>query len=176
MQVRDREAPERPLVAKVWLSGAFDPRSWRPNLPCCDRLDIPGLVRAHGFDRDRRTGAPFLVEDFVDGETARAFVAAVPERRAARLAYVISEVAATLAALHDAAFVHGDLKPEHVRVTGQDACSCSIWARHWRVRRRPPRTSASRSRPPSPLQSCARGHGRREPRICIRSGRWPGRW
>ena len=38
----------------------------------------------------------------------------------ARLAYVISEVAATLAALHDAAFVHGDLKPEHVRVTADE--------------------------------------------------------
>ncbi|HEY3254055.1 MAG TPA: sigma 54-interacting transcriptional regulator, partial [Polyangiaceae bacterium] len=30
------------------------------------------------------------------------------------------EVAATLAALHDAAFVHGDLKPEHVRVTADE--------------------------------------------------------
>jgi len=120
MRVRDREAPERPLVAKVWLSGAFDPAQLAAEFCLLRRLDIPGLVRAHDFDRDRRTGAPFLVEDFVDGETARAFVAALPERRAARLAYVIAEVAATLAALHDAAFVHGDLKPEHVRVTSQE--------------------------------------------------------
>lgn len=120
MHVRDREAPERPLVAKVWLSCAFEPAQLAAEFALLRRLDVPGLVRAHDFDRDQRTGAPFLVEDFVDGETARAFVGAVPERRVARLAYVLSEVAATLAALHDAAFVHGDLKPEHVRVTREE--------------------------------------------------------
>lgn len=120
LHVRDREAPQRPLVAKVWLAGAFDPSQLAAEFALLRRLDIPGLVRAHDFERDRRTGAPFLVEDFVDGETARAFVAALPERRAARLAYVLAEVAATLAALHDAAFVHGDLKPEHVRVTADE--------------------------------------------------------
>ena len=116
LRVRDREAPERPLVAKVWRAGAFDAAQLAAEFALLRRLDIPGLVRAHDFDRDRRTGAPFLVEDFVAGESAQAFVGAVPERRVVRLAYVMSEVAATLAALHDAAFVHGDIKPEHVRV------------------------------------------------------------
>jgi len=116
LRVRDREAPERPLVAKVWRAGAFDAAQLAAEFALLRRLDIPGLVRAHDFDRDRRTGAPFLVEDFVAGESAQSFVGAVPERRVVRLAYVMSEVAATLAALHDAAFVHGDIKPEHVRV------------------------------------------------------------
>jgi DNA-binding NtrC family response regulator len=120
LRVRDREAPERPLVAKIWLAGTFDRSVLAAEFALLRRLDIPGLVRAHDFGRDQRTAAPFLVEDFVSGETARAFVDALPERRASRLAYLISEVIATLAALHDAAFVHGDLKPEHVRITADE--------------------------------------------------------
>jgi DNA-binding NtrC family response regulator len=120
LRVRDREAPELPLAAKIWLGGALEPAALAAEFALLRRLDIPGLVRAHDFGRDQRTQAPFFVEDFVDGETARAFVAARPERRVARLAYLMSEVAATLAALHDAAFVHGDLKPEHVRVTREE--------------------------------------------------------
>ena len=120
LRVRDRESPERPLAAKIWLAGTFEPSALAAEFALLRRLDIPGLVRAHDFGRDQRTAAPFLVEDFVDGETAAAFVDALPERRAARLAYVICEVAATLAALHDAAFVHGDLKPAHVRVTAAE--------------------------------------------------------
>ena len=120
LRVRDREAPERALAAKVWLSGTFDQSALAAEFALLRRLEITGLVRAHDFGRDQRTAAPFLVEDFVDGETAQAFVAAVPELRVARLAHVISELAATLAALHDAAFVHGDLKPEHVRVTADE--------------------------------------------------------
>jgi serine/threonine-protein kinase PknK len=120
LRVRDRESPERPLAAKIWLAETFDQSALAAEFALLRRLDIPGLVRAHDFGHDQRTAAPFLVEDFVDGETAAVFVDALPERRAARLAYVISEVAATLAALHDAAFVHGDLKPEHVRVTADE--------------------------------------------------------
>jgi len=120
LRVRDREAPERPLVAKIWLSGAFDREQLAAEFALLRRIDIPGLVRAYDFECDQRTGAPFLVEDFVAGEAAQAFVQRFPERRGARLAYLISEVAATLAALHDAAFIHGDLKPEHVRVTADE--------------------------------------------------------
>ena len=133
LRVRDREAPERPLVAKIWLAGTFDRSVLAAEFALLRRLDIPGLVRAHDFGRDQRTDAPFLVEDFVSGETARAFVDALPERRASRLAYLISEVIATLAALHDAAFVHGDLKPEHVRITADERVFVldlgSAWAR-----------------------------------------------
>jgi len=120
LRVRDREAPERPLAAKIWRPGSFDQSALAAEFALLRLLDIRGLVRAHDFGRDQRTAAPFLVEDFVDGETARAFVEAVPERRVARLASVMTEVAATLAALHDAAFVHGDLKPDHVRVTSDE--------------------------------------------------------
>src|SRR3954467_5755245 len=77
LRVHDRESPERPLVAKIWLAGTFEQSVLAAEFALLRRLDIPGLVRAHDFGRDQRTGAPFLVEDFVQGETARAFVDAL---------------------------------------------------------------------------------------------------
>lgn len=119
LRVVDREAPERALVAKVWLSGRFSASTLEGEFALLRRLDIPGLVRAHDFGRDARTGVPFFVEDFVEGEPASSFIAQAGAARAEHLARVLAEVATTLAALHEAAFVHGDLKPEHVRVTRQ---------------------------------------------------------
>lgn len=119
LRVVDREAPERALVAKVWLKGRFAESAIEAEFCLLRRLDVPGLVRAHDFARDERSNAPFFVEDFIAGEAASEFVAAGASARAERLFRILAEVASTLAALHEAAFVHGDLKPEHVRVTAQ---------------------------------------------------------
>jgi hypothetical protein len=119
LRVVDREAPERALVAKVWLERRFAESAIEGEFCLLRRLDVPGLVRAHDFARDERSNAPFFVEDFVAGQTASEFVGAGGSARAQRLFHVLAEVATTLAALHEAAFVHGDLKPEHVRVTTQ---------------------------------------------------------
>jgi DNA-binding NtrC family response regulator len=119
VRVVDREAPERALVAKVWRVGRFTDSAILGEFSLLRRLDVPGLVRAHDLGHDERTGAAFFVEDFVDGQEASELLAgAAPgAARAERLFQVVAEVATTLAALHDAAFVHGDLKPAHVRVT-----------------------------------------------------------
>jgi serine/threonine-protein kinase PknK len=116
LRVVDREAPARPLVAKVWSSDSFDASLLAAEFGLLRRLDVRGLVRAHDFGRDERNGAPFLVEDFVDGPSARDFVLGGGRARHERLSLVLAEVAATLSALHDAAFLHGDLKPDHVRM------------------------------------------------------------
>src|SRR5262249_37537402 len=60
-------------------------------------------------------GVPFLVEDLVEGEEPSRWVG----ERASRLASLAADLAETLAALHDAGFVHGDVKPENVRVAGR---------------------------------------------------------
>jgi serine/threonine-protein kinase PknK len=117
LRVIDREAKERQLVAKVWRAGHFDESALAAEFSLLRRLDIAGLVRAHDLSRDEQSSAPFLVEDFVDGVTARDFVTSDGAARQARLLTVLTEIAATLSGMHDAAFVHGDLKPEHVRVT-----------------------------------------------------------
>jgi len=117
LRVVDREAPERALAAKLWLSDVFDEQTLLGEFALLSRLRIPGLVRAHDLGRDIATGAPFLVEDFVGGPEASAWCAEVEPERAARLVSVLADVLGSLALLHDAGFVHGDLKPAHVRMT-----------------------------------------------------------
>ncbi len=115
----DREAPEAPLVAKVLRAGGFREEALAGEFALLSRARIPGLTRAHDLARCTRTGVPFLVEDFADGPEADAWVSAAASpasARAARLTKVLAEVGATLALLHDAGFVHGDLKPAHVRM------------------------------------------------------------
>jgi serine/threonine-protein kinase PknK len=120
VRVVDREAPERPLVAKVWRAARWDDAALRGEFALLSRLVVPGLVRAHDWGRDQRSGAGFFVEDFIDGKSAAEVLAEAPASlRVERLFHVLAEVATTLAALHEAAFVHGDLKPEHVRVTAE---------------------------------------------------------
>jgi DNA-binding NtrC family response regulator len=115
LRVRDRENPTRPLVAKV-LARGVDHARLEGEFALLARLRVPGLVRAHDLARDAESGAPFLVEDFVDGPDAIAFVAA--NDRVRRLGTLLLSVARTLDGLHSAGFVHGDLKPAHVRVQG----------------------------------------------------------
>ncbi|APR85637.1 two component, sigma54 specific, transcriptional regulator, Fis family protein [Minicystis rosea] len=126
----DREAPEARLVAKVLRAGAFHEASLAGEFALLSRARIPGLARAHDLARCTRTGAPFLVEDFAEGPEADAWVSAAASpasARAARLAKVIAEVGATLSLLHDAGFVHGDLKPAHVRmVTASGATRATL--------------------------------------------------
>lgn len=73
------------------------------------------LVRVldHGRDGERE----FFAMEFVDGETLRALLArsrTVPEPQ---LRSIVTQVAAALAALHAADYVHADVKPENIRVT-----------------------------------------------------------
>ncbi|XYI02080.1 sigma 54-interacting transcriptional regulator [Sorangium sp. So ce1128] len=116
-RVIDREARGRELVAKVFRQGAFRENALLGEFALLARLRVPGVVRAHDLGRDERMGAPFLVEEYVAGEDAAAWVQGAPAtERPARLARVLGGVARTLAALHDAGFVHSDLKPAHVRM------------------------------------------------------------
>jgi DNA-binding NtrC family response regulator/tetratricopeptide (TPR) repeat protein len=117
LRVVDREQPTRALVAKVWRARTDDEWRVEGEFALLARLRIRGLVRAHDFARDDRSGFAFFVEDFVDGPEAGAWVAAVRGTEAnERLLAVATDVAATLAGLHEAGFTHGDAKPAHVRV------------------------------------------------------------
>ena len=121
IRVVDREDPERPLVAKVLAPGKFSEAWLEGEFSLLARVFVPGLVRAHDFGRDEGTGMPFLVEDFVDGPDAATWVAAASSdsERVNRLIMILSTVAQTLCFLHDAGFLHGDLKPDHVRIQGE---------------------------------------------------------
>src|SRR3954463_3220119 len=74
VRVVDREAPTRLLVAKVWRGGAFREQALLGEYALLSRARIQGLVRAHDLARCASTGAPLLVEDFVDGPEGVAWV------------------------------------------------------------------------------------------------------
>src|SRR5258707_681622 len=121
LRVVDREDPARELVAKVHRDGQGattlrSPGGIHGEFALLSRSRLPGLVRAHDLAIDEATGAPFLVEDFVAGCDASEWLAAASEnQRSDRLASLLAQVGATLGALHELGFVHGDLKPAHVR-------------------------------------------------------------
>jgi serine/threonine-protein kinase PknK len=112
VRVVDRERPAFPLVAKITTAGsAATAAHLEGEFALLARLRVPGLVRVHDFARDTR-GVPFLVEDFVAGDEPGAWVAQNP----GRFVTLAAGLAETLAALHEAGFVHGDVKPANVRV------------------------------------------------------------
>ncbi|HET9929619.1 MAG TPA: sigma 54-interacting transcriptional regulator, partial [Polyangiaceae bacterium] len=120
VRVTDAEAPERALVAKVYLRGELDRESFRSEFRLLARLDAPGLVRVRDLCVDEATNRPFLVEDFVAGRTIEEEVQSAPEaQRSQSLARLLASAAHALATLHAAGFVHGDLKPAHVKINHQ---------------------------------------------------------
>ena len=118
LRVVDREDPDKPLVAKIWRGAADADASAAiaGEFALLSRARVPGLVRAHDLARDEGSSALFLVEDFVQGEDASAWLCAASEaERSARLASLLAQVGSTLGAMHALGLVHGDLKPAHVR-------------------------------------------------------------
>ena len=123
VRVIDRERPTLSLVAKVQGAGAAASAAHlEGEFALLARVRVPGLVRVHDFARDAR-GVAFLVEDLVVGSDPAAWLdphddsrTASSHERSRRLVTLAADLAETLAGLHDAGFVHGDVKPANVRV------------------------------------------------------------
>lgn len=80
-------------------------------------LSHPNVVSI--FDQGSSQGQPYIVMEFIDGETMRRLIsreAPLPPDRALEL---FEQIAAALAAAHEAGVVHRDIKPENVMITGR---------------------------------------------------------
>src|SRR5919202_674001 len=89
------------------------PCLWRPGARCS-----PRIVRI--VDLDEQDGLPFLVQEYVAGETLQRRWKREGKLPLAEAAVITREVARALAAAHAAGIVHRDLKPENIKlVDGQ---------------------------------------------------------
>ena len=77
-------------------------------------LDHPNILAIH--DIGRHDGAPFIVMEYVRGETLAAHMRREPVS-CARALEIGSEIAAALAAAHKRGIVHRDLKPGNIMMT-----------------------------------------------------------
>src|SRR5579862_3755024 len=77
-------------------------------------LNHPNILAIHDFGE--HDGAPYLVMEFLEGETLRQRLNSgpLPSRRATEYA---EQTARGLAAAHDKGIVHRDLKPENIFIT-----------------------------------------------------------
>ena len=106
-------------VAVKFLSGRFasDPdrlARFAQEARAASSLNHPNIVTIHEIGQ--ASGLPYIVMEFVDGQTLRRFVQdrPLPAKRALDIAVQLAD---GLAKAHAAGIVHRDLKPENVMVT-----------------------------------------------------------
>jgi len=80
----------------------------------------PGLVKVFDFGR-APDGHPFLMMEYIEGETLRAALSRVEHFSVERARRIAHQIAAALAAIHAREIIHRDLKPENVMLVVDDA-------------------------------------------------------
>ncbi len=133
LRVRDREAEGLPLVAKVWTTREGLQDEARAEFALLARVRSPCLAVAYDLACDVRTRAPFLVEELVVGRDLREVLSEIgvlareaPARANEALATCLADLFVAVGALHRAGFLHGDLKPCHVRFRSS-AVAANAW-------------------------------------------------
>ena len=103
------------LSAVLAADGAWL-RRFEQEARAAGRLDHPNLLSI--FDVGVHEGRPYLVSEWLEGETLRAGLVqgGLPRRRAIAVA---AEIARGLAAAHEKGVIHRDLKPENVFLTSR---------------------------------------------------------
>src|SRR5690349_23488584 len=112
----------RDVAVKV-LAGSFvpgDERVWRfeQEARAAGALNHPGLVTI--FDVGTTDGSPYIVMEFLEGETLRdAIGEAVPGNPlpVRKVVDYAIQIASALAVAHEKGIIHRDLKPENLFVT-----------------------------------------------------------
>ena len=106
-------------VAVKMLPAAFsrDPermRRFQQEAQAVAALNHPNILAIHDFGE--HDGSPYIVTEFLEGETLRQRLGAgaLPVRKASEYA---EQIARGIAAAHEKGIVHRDLKPENIFVT-----------------------------------------------------------
>ncbi|WP_053065393.1 serine/threonine protein kinase [Micromonospora sp. RV43] len=119
---------DRTVAVKLLAPGIAEDRRWRGAVRrearAAARLAHPNVAAVYDYGEARLSGlrrVPFLVLQYVDGETVSDRL-----RRTGPLGWpaggrICAEVAAGLAAIHDAGLVHRDVKPGNVLLSPEGA-------------------------------------------------------
>jgi len=83
------------------------------------RLSHPNIVTLHDAGEDQ--GIPYLVFEYVEGETLAARLRAHQRLEPARAVNIAAQVLAALAYAHEKGVLHRDIKPANVMLTGESA-------------------------------------------------------
>ena len=119
---RDEVLDNRPVVVKVlrrdpsgnqWLEDHF-----RAEMRALARIDDPGVVGILDVGQ-LASGTPYLVMQFVPGETLRQAIRRGP-LALDRTVGLVSQLARALDAAHDKGILHRDLKPENIILKPMD--------------------------------------------------------
>lgn len=117
-KARDLKVLGRPVVVKVLkeevLQSPWVERKFQQEIEALSKITDAGVVGI--FDAgELPDGKPFLVMEFVEGDTLRQLLKA--ERLSlSKQAEIVRQVGRALSAAHDAGIIHRDLKPENIMV------------------------------------------------------------
>lgn len=112
------ERLDRDVALKVLPAGTLGEASSRKRFHkealALSKLNHPSIATVHDFDT--QDGIDFLVEEFIDGLSLDAMLAAGPLSEK-EIVHLGAQLADGLAAAHQHGVIHRDLKPANVRVT-----------------------------------------------------------
>lgn len=107
------KCPHEAILGDV---SAFD--RFRREMEIAKRLDHPGIQHSYDVGGDR--SRPYLVMEYVDGETLRARLARTGRQSVDQAMDFASQLASAMAYAHAQGVFHRDLKPENILVTADD--------------------------------------------------------
>jgi serine/threonine protein kinase len=116
---RDQQLMGKPVVVKILLDltlGAeadeWVKRKFRQEVEALARIDHPGVVGVLQAG-EMADGKPYLVIQYIEGETLRSVMGA-DGMELARVARIVRQIGHALTGAHDRGIYHRDLKPENI--------------------------------------------------------------
>lgn len=106
------------LLPAEFTTDAERVRRFQQEAEAASAINHPNIITIHEINVDERTYYYYIVTEYVEGETLRQRLANAPEKqmKLAEALNVAAQVAAALAAAHEAGIMHRDIKPENVMV------------------------------------------------------------